>query len=91
MFSLVKYPLSLTQKQTHCRMEKGIDKEYMADNLKENDIKLLIEKLAATHSLSLEEYRRLIEGLKTSKTGDGFLPSVKKSQGQGKTENRILS
>ncbi len=55
-------PRGSKPRNTHYKMEKGIDKEYMADNLKENDIKLLIEKLAATHSLSLEEYRRLIEG-----------------------------
>ena len=70
---------------THCRMEKGIDKEYMTDNLKENDIKLLIEKLAATHSLSLEEYRQLIEELKTSKTGDGSLSFGEKEPGTIRT------
>ena len=53
-------------------MEKSIDNN-MTDNIKENDIKLLIEKLSKTHSLSLEEYRQLIEGLEKRKTGDGSL------------------
>ena len=61
-------------------MEKSIDNN-MTDNIKENDIKLLIEKLSKTHSLSLEEYRQLIEGLEKRKTGDGSLSFGEKETG----------
>ena len=67
---------------THGRREKVIDKSNMTENnIKENDIKLLIEKLSKTHSLSLEEYRQLIEGLGKRKTGDDSLSFGEKETG----------